>query len=215
MNSSCIASPPILQRSIVIRNEWINQIGDFHGIREVPTSSRKSTVAPVRVSLGSGNAALGKRLTAGVGERDGVIIVDHGSRRQASNLMLNEFVAMFRDRTGYSIVEPAHMELAKPSIKDAYTSCVQKGANRVIVSPFFLLPGRHWQQDIPSLAAEAAKDHPGVSYIVTAPLGLHELLVDVMDDRINHCLSHVAGEAGECAVCLGTGKCQMRRTAEV
>lgn len=32
-------------------------------------------------------------------------------------------------------------------------------------------------QDIPSLTAEAAKDHPGISYIVTAPLGLHEQLV--------------------------------------
>ena len=32
-------------------------------------------------------------------------------------------------------------------------------------------------QDIPSLAAEAAKEHPDVSYIVTAPLGLHDLLV--------------------------------------
>ncbi|KAF6143724.1 hypothetical protein GIB67_030614 [Kingdonia uniflora] len=45
----------------------------------------------------------------GVGERDGVIIVDHGSRRQKSNLMLNEFVSMFKDETGYAIVEPAHM----------------------------------------------------------------------------------------------------------
>lgn len=32
-------------------------------------------------------------------------------------------------------------------------------------------------QDIPSLTAEAAKEHPGVPYIVTAPLGLHEQLV--------------------------------------
>ena len=32
-------------------------------------------------------------------------------------------------------------------------------------------------QDIPSLAAEAAKEHPDVSYIVTTPLGLHDLLV--------------------------------------
>lgn len=44
-----------------------------------------------------------------VGENDGVIIVDHGSRRQESNLMLNDFVTMFRARTGYRIVEPAHM----------------------------------------------------------------------------------------------------------
>lgn len=123
--------------------------------------------------------------------------------------MLNEFVIMFRDKTGYPIVEPAHMELAEPSIKDAFALCVQQGVNRVIVSPFFLFPGRHWHQDIPSLTAEAAKEHPGVSYMITAPLGLHELLVDVVNERIQHCLSHVAGDANECSVCAGTGKCQL------
>ncbi|CAM8978915.1 unnamed protein product [Rhodiola kirilowii] len=213
MDSSCIASQSITLKSIMSGSERRKRPGKFHGISE--GSARKSRHAPVRASLGSGNGGLGKSLVAGVGDRDGVIIVDHGSRRKESNLMLNEFVAMFRDRTGYAIVEPAHMELAEPSIRSAFTSCVQKGASRVIVSPFFLLPGRHWQQDIPSLAAEAAKEHPRVPYLVTAPLGLHELLVDVMDDRINHCLSHVAGEADECDVCLGTGKCQLRQTAEV
>ncbi|KAG6663581.1 hypothetical protein CIPAW_02G035200 [Carya illinoinensis] len=99
--------------------------------------------------------------------------------------------------------------MAQPSIRDAFGSCVQQGANRVIVSPFFLFPRRHWHQDIPSLTAEAAKEHPRVSYIITAPLGLHDLLVDVVDDRIQHCLSHVAGDADECAVCVGTSKCRL------
>ncbi|XP_026405083.1 sirohydrochlorin ferrochelatase, chloroplastic-like [Papaver somniferum] len=145
----------------------------------------------------------------GVGDKDGVIIVDHGSRRKESNLLLNDFVAMFRDKTGYPIVEPAHMELAEPSIKDAFGSCVRQGANRVIVSPYFLSPGRHWKQDIPSLTAEAAKEHPGVTYLITAPLGLHEQIVEVVNDRIKHCISHVAGDAEECAVCVGTGKCRL------
>ncbi|CAJ1946679.1 unnamed protein product [Sphenostylis stenocarpa] len=144
-----------------------------------------------------------------VGSGDAVIIVDHGSRRKESNFMLNEFVEMFKYKTGYEIVEPAHMELAEPSIRDAFQSCVQQGANRIIVSPFFLSPGRHWSQDIPSLSAEAAKEHPDVSYIVTAPLGLHELLVDVVNDRIKHCIKHVAGDAEECSVCAGTGKCRL------
>ncbi|KAK6928373.1 Sirohydrochlorin cobaltochelatase CbiX-like [Dillenia turbinata] len=147
-------------------------------------------------------------------EKDAVIIVDHGSRRKESNLMLNEFVAMFRDKTGYAIVEPAHMELAEPSIKSAFRACVEQGANRVILSPFFLFPGRHWHQDIPSLMAEAAKEHPGVSYVITAPLGLHELLVDVVKDRIKHCLSHVAGDAEACDVCTGTDKCRLYNLAK-
>ncbi|MED6188316.1 hypothetical protein PIB30_084826 [Stylosanthes scabra] len=129
---------------------------------------------------------------------------------------------MFKHKTGYEIVEPAHMlDLAhrniscfnnflhKPSIRDAFQSCVEHGAQRVVTSPFFLCPGRHWNQDIPSLSAEAAKEHPGMSYIVTAPLGLHELLVDVVNDRIKHCLKHVSGDADECSVCAGTGKCRL------
>lgn len=34
-----------------------------------------------------------------------------------------------------------------------------------------------FSQDIPALAAEASKEHSNVPYIVTAPLGLHELMV--------------------------------------
>ncbi|XWS44150.1 hypothetical protein CRYUN_Cryun15aG0019800 [Craigia yunnanensis] len=191
----------------------------------VNETARKSTWAPVkslnfqrdpsrirnfsaRSSLSFENGGF-KQFPNGVGEKDGVIIVDHGSRRRESNLMLNEFVAMFREKTGYPIVEPAHMELAEPSIRDAFGLCVQRGADHVIVSPFFLFPGRHWHQDIPLLTADAAKDHPGVSYIITAPLGLHELLVDVVNDRIKHCLSHVAGDVDECAACAGTSKCKL------
>ncbi|XP_051140753.1 sirohydrochlorin ferrochelatase, chloroplastic isoform X2 [Andrographis paniculata] len=163
----------------------------------------------LRVSTANGGGFRTEGRKGVVGEGDGVIIVDHGSRRKESNLMLNEFVAMFKEKTQYPIVEPAHMELAEPSIKDAFTACIQQGARRVIVSPFFLFPGRHWHQDIPSLTAEAAKEHPGASYVITAPLGLHELLVDVVNDRISYCLSHVAGEEDECSVCAGTGKCRV------
>ncbi|XP_058182060.1 sirohydrochlorin ferrochelatase, chloroplastic [Rhododendron vialii] len=173
-------------------------------LQKYPTKSRSSSTTCLATRNGGFN-----QQSHGIGNRDGVIIVDHGSRRKESNLMLDEFVAMFREKTGYPIIEPAHMELAEPSIRDAFGLCVKQGANRVIVSPFFLSPGRHWHKDIPSLTADAAKEQPGVSYVITAPLGLHQLLVDVVNDRIKHCLSHVAGIAEECSVCAGTGKCRL------
>ncbi|EMS61947.1 Sirohydrochlorin ferrochelatase [Triticum urartu] len=91
-------------------------------------------------------------------------------------------------------------ELAEPTIKEAFGKCVQQGASRIIVSPYFLSPGRHWKQDIPSLASEASKEHSSVPYIITAPLGLHELMVDIMNDRIKYCLRHAAGGVDECTV---------------
>ena len=143
----------------------------------------------------------------------GLIVVDHGSRREESNEMLLRMVDMVRDAVPYRIVEPAHMELAEPSIATAFGRCVAAGARTVVVSPYFLLPGRHWDRDIPDLAAEAALGHPGIEFLVTAPLGLHPLMAEVVASRTEHCLRHVRGDADECEVCAGTGRCALRTGA--
>jgi sirohydrochlorin ferrochelatase len=130
---------------------------------------------------------------AGLGETVGVVIVDHGSRRQASNDLLTEFVRMYREQTGRPIVELAHMEIAPPDIEAAFGRCVEQGATLVAVSPFFLSPGRHWQEDIPTLAAEAAAKHPGIAHFVAAPIGLHPLMVDIVDSRLETCLNRLTG----------------------
>lgn len=121
----------------------------------------------------------------------GVIVVDHGSRRPQSNDMLLDVVAMFRQQSGYAIVEPAHMELAEPSIAAAFERCVERGARLIVIHPYFLLPGRHWKRDIPALAAEAARKHPDVPFLVTAPLGLHPLMAEIMSERIEDCLTRI------------------------
>jgi sirohydrochlorin ferrochelatase len=140
----------------------------------------------------------------------GIILVDHGSRREESNAMLLEVVQHFAAATGLAIVEPAHMELAEPSIATAFARCVERGATTVVVYPYFLLPGRHWNDDIPRLAAVAARQHPGVRYLVTAPFGLHPLMADIMRRRIEHCLAHVEGRADACELCAGSDRCQLR-----
>jgi sirohydrochlorin ferrochelatase len=147
-------------------------------------------------------------------ERLGIVIVDHGSRRQKSNDLLLEVVALFERHTGFEIVEPAHMELAEPSIRTAFDRCVRRGANLVVVHPYFLLPGRHWQKDIPALTANAAAQHPGVRFLVTAPLGLHELMAEVMKQRVEHCLAQARGDAEPCDVCVPSEGCHIRSTDE-
>jgi sirohydrochlorin ferrochelatase len=146
--------------------------------------------------------------------RIGVIVVDHGSRRDESNELLQDVVRQFADATGLTIVEPAHMELAEPSIDTAFSRCVDRGAETVVVFPYFLLPGRHWNDDIPRLAAAAASKHPGIRYLVTAPFGLHPLMAEVMRQRIGHCLSHTTGAADACELCAGTDRCQLRAAGD-
>ena len=100
----------------------------------------------------------------------------------------------------YDIVEPAHMELAEPSILTAYTKCVEKGAEFIVICPFFLGPGRHWQQDIPSLANQAAKEFPDTNYHVVTPLGVDELLLDLIEKRLVGCTEN----SFICPSCEGT-----------
>ena len=146
------------------------------------------------------------------GPRDpvAVIVVDHGTRSPEVNA---EFEASVRAGAGldsYGIVEPAHMELAEPSLATAFGRCVAAGATTIAVAPYFLGPGRHWDRDIPALAEAAAADHPGVRWVVTRPLGPDPRLLDLVAERVARCLAHVVGEAGECATCAGTGRCTLR-----
>ena len=139
----------------------------------------------------------------------GIVIVDHGSRRQESNQRHESFVAAWQTSRDYAIVEPAHMELAEPSIDAAFDACVAAGATTVVIAPYFLWPGNHWDRDIPALAAEASARHPDVRYLVTAPLGPHPLLMDIVEDRIQYCLAHALGSGSACELCEGTGRCQL------
>lgn len=137
----------------------------------------------------------------------GIMIVDHGSRREESNLALLDVVASFKSATSYRLVEPAHMELAEPSIATAFETLVSHGARLVVVHPYFLLPGRHWNQDVPALAREASLK-AGVPHLVTAPLGIHPLMPTIIHDRIVHCMQHVAGSVESCDLCEADGKCK-------
>jgi sirohydrochlorin ferrochelatase len=122
----------------------------------------------------------------------GIILVDHGSRRGESNQLLEEVAAAFARRFAerYPIVEPAHMELAEPTIAAAYARCVERGAERIVVVPYFLGPGKHWTEDIPRLTAAAAGRFPGTTYHVAQTLGIDELMLDLLDKRIRHCTEH-------------------------
>jgi sirohydrochlorin ferrochelatase len=138
----------------------------------------------------------------GTARKNGIVIVDHGSRRDESNAMLEEVARLFgeRFRERYEIVEPAHMELAEPSIGMAYARCVERGATRVIVCPFFLGPGKHWTGDIPRITAEAAAKFPQTEYHVAMPLGIDDLILELLAKRVGFCVEH----GFRCESCRGT-----------
>ena len=112
-----------------------------------------------------------------------LLLVDHGSRRAEANALLGQIAALVAARRPELVVEVAHMELAPPTVAEAFAACVARGATEVVVMPYFLARGRHATEDIPALAREAAAAHPDVALRVAEPLGVHALLADLVLTR--------------------------------
>ncbi|HET9775545.1 MAG TPA: CbiX/SirB N-terminal domain-containing protein, partial [Gemmatimonadaceae bacterium] len=72
----------------------------------------------------------------------GVLIVDHGSKKDEANDMLVCMSNLLQTMAGPQVVvRYAHMELADPDIAKGFGSCVRAGATDVIVFPYMLSPG--------------------------------------------------------------------------
>ena len=144
------------------------------------TASAFLAIGTIRIA----RRGLSLAMESGDSERVGVIIVDHGSRKTESNKRLEQLVASYKTLSQLPVVEAAHMELCEPCIASAYNECVKQGATRIVCYPFFLSPGRHVMEDIPTMLEEAAAGHPGVPYLLTAPLGMHEDVLRLIDDTV-------------------------------
>ena len=123
-----------------------------------------------------------------------LLLVDHGSSRDEANAVLVHVAEIIRDRSDFDTVRYAHMEIAEPTIPQGFDACVADGAREVIVHPYFLAPGSHYNEDVPRLVAEAAAKHPEVRWTITEPLGIHSKICDVVLERVEAALSRSAGD---------------------
>lgn len=116
-----------------------------------------------------------------------IVLIGHGSPKKDANnveIMADLLHSALHPGCSDRCVKAAYMQFAKPDIADALDACTAEGAERVVVHPFFLCSGMHVTKDIPAAIDEAKKKHPGVEFIYTEPLGVHENLVRVVLERI-------------------------------
>jgi len=117
-----------------------------------------------------------------------IILIGHGSPKKDANNI--ELVGKLLHRTIHPdcdrhCVRVAYLQFSEPDIMGTIKGCVDDGARRVILHPYFLSSGMHVTKDIPEMIDEAAKKYPHVQFTYTEPLGIHEKLVQVVMERIN------------------------------
>jgi sirohydrochlorin ferrochelatase len=102
-----------------------------------------------------------------------LLLVAHGSRREASNDEIRTLTGTLHRQAGncFDEVSCAFLELAEPSIPDGIRNCIERGANHVTVFPYFLSAGRHVTSDIPAEVNQIAREHPEITIMIAPYLG--------------------------------------------
>ena len=93
-------------------------------------------------------------------EKIGLVLLAHGSRLDASNEEVKNFVEKIKqeNHNRFDYITYGFLELSKPDIPTALENAYKEGVNRIIVLPYFLAKGTHVQQDIPTIIKEKIKE---------------------------------------------------------
>jgi sirohydrochlorin ferrochelatase len=117
-----------------------------------------------------------------------LLLIAHGSRQEEANADLLFVAAGLRSR-GWPLVEASFLELAGPDIAAGGARCVEQGAERVILVPYFLSAGVHVRRDLAEARANLAKSFPAIDFRLADPLGQHPLLLEVVAERVGEAVT--------------------------
>jgi sirohydrochlorin ferrochelatase len=112
-----------------------------------------------------------------------ILLMGHGSRVAEANRALYEIADMVASQGGFDIVEVAFREQHPPNIQAGIDACVARGAQRILLYPYFLYAGAHVLEDLPAEMAAATARHPGLEMVLGTPLGVHVKLAEIVGER--------------------------------
>lgn len=121
--------------------------------------------------------------------KTGILLMGHGSRIAEANEALNQIAEIVKQQTGADIVEVAFRELHQPDIQAGIDACVEQGATRILLYPYFLFAGAHVLHDLPEEMEQAKERHAGLEMILGKPLGAHPKLAEVVCERLDETLA--------------------------
>lgn len=111
-----------------------------------------------------------------------LLIVAHGSRRQASNQEVFDLAQSLSGRADnrFDLVKAAFLEIADTLIPDGIEQCAKAGATEIVIMPYFLNSGKHVTQDIPNVIIAIKPQYPDISIQVTPHIGASSVMADLV-----------------------------------
>ncbi|HEX5562820.1 MAG TPA: CbiX/SirB N-terminal domain-containing protein [Nocardioidaceae bacterium] len=113
-----------------------------------------------------------------------LVALAHGSRDARSAETIKALVREVRGLRPDLRVEPAFLDLAKPSFPTVVDRLVRAGYDEIVVVPLLLNRAYHARVDVPQAVADATGRHRGLRVRATDVLGLQPVFLEVLDRRL-------------------------------
>jgi sirohydrochlorin ferrochelatase len=118
-----------------------------------------------------------------------LVALAHGSRDARSAATIKALVEEVRGMRPDLRIEPAFLELCKPSFGTVVDRLVRAGCDEIVVVPLLLTEAYHAKVDVPRAVAEATARHDDLRIRATGVLGLEAVFLEVLDRRLRAALS--------------------------
>lgn len=118
-----------------------------------------------------------------------LVALAHGSRDPRSAKTIRALVDEVRRLRPDLRIEPAFLDLSRPTFDKVVAKLVRAGFEEIVVVPLLLTEAHHARVDVPSVIAEATAAHPGLRVRATDVLGLEPVFLDVLDRRLREALT--------------------------
>jgi sirohydrochlorin ferrochelatase len=117
-----------------------------------------------------------------------LVALAHGSRDPRSAQTIKALVDEVRRMRPDLRIEPAFLELSKPSFPTVVDRLVKAGYDEIVVVPLLLTEAYHAKVDVPRAVEDATVRHEGLRIRATNVLGLEAVFLEVLDRRLRAAL---------------------------
>lgn len=109
-----------------------------------------------------------------------LILFSHGSLLCGSGEALEGHAARLRASGDWDCVETGYLNYSEPPFAEAVARCHAAGATRIVVQPYFLIPGYFVSKSLPECLEAVRLDYPGLEFVIADPLGFDSRLADAL-----------------------------------
>ncbi|MFC1530510.1 sirohydrochlorin chelatase [Gemmatimonadota bacterium] len=114
-----------------------------------------------------------------------LIIIAHGSPKDAWQESVEELLRSLQEEAGEDRVHLAYLRHGSPTMEDVLAEVITAGATKIRILPLFLADGGHVTADIRPLVDEVRSRHGQIDMELLPAVGQHPLFRDMLLELIS------------------------------